>query len=177
MTSEKRVQKFHTDDLSLPWSRWCFWLVEADFPRCMTNQKHWLDLESETSSVWNLCALSSDIISQGNQPWRREIRLFSQAVEEPRVVVFWAYVGFCFLSRQKNFQNWFLQEKKILFRRVSISLELCKLCEICRRNHTSFVKVPHRTLCVFSQSKSKCGLVGNIHGGHHANCKTLGIPE
>ena len=41
MTSEKRAQKFHTDDVSLHTSGWCFWLVEANFPRGTTNQKHY----------------------------------------------------------------------------------------------------------------------------------------
>ena len=54
-------QKFHTaDDVSPPWSRWCFWLAEASFPRGMTNQKHYTDLGSVASSVWNSCAHSSD---------------------------------------------------------------------------------------------------------------------
>ena len=170
MTSEKRVQKFHTDDLSLPWSRWCFWLVEADFPRCMTNQK------------WNVISMES------LRSFLRHHFAGKPAVASGNSAVFsgcWraaccSFLGICgillFKSTEK-FSKLIFARKKILFQRVSISLELCKLCEICRRNHTSFVKVPHRTLCVFSQSKSKCGLVGNIHGGHHANCKTLGIPE
>ena len=44
-----------------------------------TNQKHYLDLGSDTSSVWNFCARSSDVISWGNQWWRREVSVFSQA--------------------------------------------------------------------------------------------------
>ena len=33
-----------------------------------TNQKHYPNLDSEASSVWNICARFSDVISQGN-PW------------------------------------------------------------------------------------------------------------
>ena len=33
MTSEKRAQKFHTDDVSPPWSGLCFWLSEANLQR------------------------------------------------------------------------------------------------------------------------------------------------
>ena len=40
MTSENREQKFHTVDASLPRSGLCFWLVEANFRRETTNQKH-----------------------------------------------------------------------------------------------------------------------------------------
>ena len=32
-----------------------------------TNQKHYPDLGSETSSVWNFCARSSNVVSRGNQ--------------------------------------------------------------------------------------------------------------
>ena len=39
---------------------------------CLTNQKHYPDLSSDASSVWNFCARFSDII------WRANLR-FSQA--------------------------------------------------------------------------------------------------
>ena len=58
MTSTERTQKFHTDDVSLPRSGWCFWLVEGPFPHGTTNQKHYPSLSSDTSSVWNFCARS-----------------------------------------------------------------------------------------------------------------------
>ena len=48
ITSEKWAQKFHTDDASLPRSGYHFWLVEANFPRDTTNQKHYPDLGSDT---------------------------------------------------------------------------------------------------------------------------------
>ena len=80
MTSEKRAQKLHIDDASLPRSGYCFWLVESNFPRGTTSQKHYPDLGSDASSVWNFCARFSDII------WREitscsvtKCRLFSQA--------------------------------------------------------------------------------------------------
>ena len=72
MTSEKRAQKFHTDDALLPRFVWCFWLAEATFTRGTTNQKHYHpDLGSDASSVWNFCARFSDVISWGNQWWSR----------------------------------------------------------------------------------------------------------
>ena len=62
MTSERREQKFHTDDASLPRSGKCFWLVESNFPRGTNNQKHYPDLGSDASSVWNFCARFSGVI-------------------------------------------------------------------------------------------------------------------
>ena len=38
----------------------------SKFPTCMTNQKHYPDLDSNTSSVWNFCVRFSDVISWGN---------------------------------------------------------------------------------------------------------------
>ena len=75
MTSEKRAQKFHTDDVSLPKSGWCFWLVVPRGKFASTNQKHYPDLGSDASSVWNFCACFSDVISRGNQ-WRRREMFF-----------------------------------------------------------------------------------------------------
>ena len=63
-----------TDDMSL--SRTALYLrsVEASFPRCKTNPKHYPDRGGDTSLVWNFCARSSDVISaRGNQWWRREL--------------------------------------------------------------------------------------------------------
>ena len=39
---------------------------------CLTNEKHYTDLSSEASSVWNFCARFSDVISREEQWWRRE---------------------------------------------------------------------------------------------------------
>ena len=38
-----------------------------------TNQKHYPDLGSNASSVWNFCARFSDVISWGNQRWRHKM--------------------------------------------------------------------------------------------------------
>ena len=67
MTCEKQVQKFHTEDVSLPRSWYCFLLVVPHGKFDSANQKHYPDLGSDASSVWNLCALFSDVIWQGNQ--------------------------------------------------------------------------------------------------------------
>ena len=48
------------NDPSLSGSGSCFWLVESNFPRGMTNQKHYPGLDSDASSVWNFCACFSD---------------------------------------------------------------------------------------------------------------------
>ena len=71
--AEKRAQKFHTDDASLPRSGQCFWLVEANFTSSTTNQKHYTDLGSDPSSVWNFWNRFSDVVSRGNQWWCREM--------------------------------------------------------------------------------------------------------
>ena len=53
----------------------------------MTNQKHYPDLGSDASSVWNFCTHFSDVIWQGNQWQRRQMQavfsgycLFNQLV-------------------------------------------------------------------------------------------------
>ena len=38
-----------------------------------SNQKHYPDLEGDTSSWWNFCACFSDVISRENKWWRREM--------------------------------------------------------------------------------------------------------
>ena len=88
MTSEKRAQKFHTDDVSLHTSGYCFWLVEENFSRCMTNQKHFPNLSCNTSSVWNFCSRCSDIISRGNQWWCRQMPAFCSGFEDGRLKTF-----------------------------------------------------------------------------------------
>ena len=55
--------------MSLPRSTWCFWLVETKLPHVSNNQKHYLDLGSDMSSVWNFCAHYSGVILRGPK-WR-----------------------------------------------------------------------------------------------------------
>ena len=38
-----------------------------------TNQKHYSDLGSDTSSVWNFCGQFLDVILWGNQWWHLEL--------------------------------------------------------------------------------------------------------
>ena len=73
--SEKHAQKFHTD--TRHYRIWVVLLIRCSiFP---TNQKHYLDLGSDMSSVWKVCARSWDVISRENQCWRREMSaLFSR---------------------------------------------------------------------------------------------------
>ena len=58
MTLRSERVKFHTDDVSLPRSGWCFWLVESNFPRSTTNQKHYQDLGSDALSVYGIYAFA-----------------------------------------------------------------------------------------------------------------------
>ena len=67
--SEEREQKFHTDDVSP--ARSGFSLVEANFTRGSTNQKHRPDLGCDTSSVWNFMGSFLKRHFAGNQRWRR----------------------------------------------------------------------------------------------------------
>ena len=62
--SGERARNFHTDDVSLPGSGRWIWLAEAHFPRGTANRKHYSDLGSEASSVWNFFSLSSEVISR-----------------------------------------------------------------------------------------------------------------
>ena len=50
-----------------------------------TNQKHYSDLRSDASSVWNFCAPVSDVISRRYQRWRLEMwAVFSGYARENR---------------------------------------------------------------------------------------------
>ena len=62
MPSEKRAQKI------LSW--WRITHSAFDWLKQVTNQKNYPDLVSDTSSVWNFCARSSDVISRENR-WLR----------------------------------------------------------------------------------------------------------
>ena len=73
MIPEKRVQKFRTDDASLPRTGKGFWLVMPHGKFAPTNQKHYADLGSDASSVWSFCTCFLDLISQGNQGRHREM--------------------------------------------------------------------------------------------------------
>ena len=67
MTSEKRAQKFHTDDASLLSSGQCFWLVVPRGKVISTNKKHYPDVGSDASSVRNFYSRFSEVIWRGNQ--------------------------------------------------------------------------------------------------------------
>jgi len=69
-------------------------LAEANFPLGTTNQKHYPDLGSDTSSVWNFCVRFSDVISRGKQWWRREM---SAVFSGYRRKVFWG--SYCWFAR------------------------------------------------------------------------------
>ena len=48
-----------------------------------TNQKHYPDMGSEASSVWDFCARFGDVISRGNRWWSREMSVFIQTNDGP----------------------------------------------------------------------------------------------
>ena len=73
MTSEKRAQKFLTDDALLQRSGQCFGVIVPRGKFASANQKHYPDLGSDTSPIRNFCASFPDIISQGNRWWRRDM--------------------------------------------------------------------------------------------------------
>ena len=52
MTSQKRPQKFHTDDASLPRFEQCFRQAEANFPRGATNQTQHLTTTIKMSLLY-----------------------------------------------------------------------------------------------------------------------------
>ena len=62
ITSEDLEQKFPADDRVVVLIGWKF---------ASTNQKHYPDLGSDASSVWNFCTCFLDVISRGNWWWRR----------------------------------------------------------------------------------------------------------
>ena len=64
MTSEKRAQKFHTDNVLLPRYGKCMLLI--GWSKFVTTQKQYPYLGSNTLSVWNFCACFSDVISREN---------------------------------------------------------------------------------------------------------------
>ena len=66
---------------ALPRSGQCSLLAVPREKFASTNQKHYPDLGSQTSSVWNFCARSSDVVSRGNQWWHRESRLLFDATK------------------------------------------------------------------------------------------------
>ena len=77
MMSEQRLRKFLAGDIPYPDMGSGSLLVEGNFPCDMTNRKHYADLGSDTSSVWNYCSHCSDVILRGIQ-WWRQYWLFSQ---------------------------------------------------------------------------------------------------
>ena len=69
LTSEQRLQRFHTNDVSLAFD----WSGVPQGKLALTNQSTIPHLGSNRSSIWNFCACSSDIISRGTKRWGREM--------------------------------------------------------------------------------------------------------
>ena len=60
----------------------CFWLIVLRGKFDSTIQKHYLDLGSDASSVWNFCARFSDFICGKTSSSVAKCRLYSQAMLE-----------------------------------------------------------------------------------------------
>ena len=64
----------------------CQWRVSSASDRWSKlsfNQKHYPDKGSDTSSVWNFCALSSGVISRGNRLWLQDSCFLSLLTHPP----------------------------------------------------------------------------------------------
>ena len=68
MMPDEREQKFPTNDVSLPRSGYCFWIVMPQGKFASTNEKHYLDRGGETSSAPNVHSHSSHISRTFQQP-------------------------------------------------------------------------------------------------------------
>ena len=79
--------------------------------------KYYSDLGRETSSVWNFCSCSSDIISWGSQPIKK-CRLFSQVMNRcPKgdILMYLLTTGFVpfFNKKFKDFSRTFMDTNPI----------------------------------------------------------------
>ena len=80
MTPMERLQKFHTDETSIPRSGQCFWLVEPHFPSSKTNQKAISQILVCYFRPW-----FSDVILRGNQWWHHKmLAVFSITLQNCR---------------------------------------------------------------------------------------------
>ena len=76
-----------------------FWLVKSNFLCGTTNQKHYPDLGTDASSVWNFCTCFSDVTWRGTSDSIAKCWLFSQAKHFPDI-------------RKKN-PSWWVREEKL----------------------------------------------------------------
>ena len=81
--SVKQVQKFRTDDMSIPRSGSAFDWLKQTFSQ---SDPSYPDLGNERSPVWNFCPHFPDVILQGNQLWPGEMSaVFSGCYKKERV--------------------------------------------------------------------------------------------
>ena len=108
LTSEKRLQKFHTDDVSSPRSGLCFWLVVA--------RGKLLQPIRSTTQIWgvtrhhyaNFHPRFLDFISRGNQWWHPEMSFFfsgSKMVDFLVITVFFSWPLSSGLYQQRKKRN------------------------------------------------------------------------
>ena len=107
MTSEGRAQKFHTDDVLLLRSGWCFWLVYPGEKFASTNQKHYRDLGCDACSMEFLHSFLAFHFA-GNQWWRLErSAVFSGLFYRPSTQRFCHFLNIIIKKKKPtiNFQN------------------------------------------------------------------------
>ena len=61
---------------------WSFFAPKPNGNTCYAGYDFYPDLGSDTSSVWNFCSRSSEVILRRNQWWRHEMLTFTQTNEK-----------------------------------------------------------------------------------------------
>ena len=128
MTFEKWAQKFHTDEASLSRSGWCFRLVVLGGKFDSASERHYPDLVSDTSSVWNFCAHFSNVIWRGNQWWCCQVSFHGET--NGGVVKCWLFSQANEQAKSENEQNhvlWFANGPVLKKGKNSVVLKFVKV--------------------------------------------------
>ena len=90
----------------------------SKFPRGRTNQNHYSELGSDTSSVWNFCARMSDVISWGKPVMAsRNVGCFLRLVKKRRACLK-TLVGYCSSECLLHFWSLFHHPKTLWCLRI-----------------------------------------------------------
>ena len=110
------------------------------------------DLGSDTSSVWNFCSLSSDIVSRGNQWWCLDVGCFPRLVFRTNLKIVW-YLLICIKDPSDisltsiSAQSERGQDLGGQFHHTSHCVELWSLrCKVVSLHHK--VDSPQSTFCI-----------------------------
>ena len=118
--------KSEAGDVSLPKFGQCFWLVVPLGKFASTNQKHYPDRGSDTSSVWNFCSRSSDVIKELKQlRWRQlqktlDLKINRRSARASRFLVHF-FDAHCMTSTW-NLLIWRFMEDMDIRRRIFLPL-------------------------------------------------------